>query len=86
MSGASEFTDTECRENMRAMCHLAPSHSIKPVLDFCFPPQECVVVVSPLYGSVCDSLSFSVSHRWVLSCVSNLWLSESPALHFLLLP
>lgn len=26
----------------------------------------------------------SVHHRWVLSCISNLWLSESPALHFLL--
>ena len=51
--------------------------------------RECVVVVSPLSGSVLTvhlSFFFLVSHRWVLSCVSNLWLSEIPALHFLLLP
>lgn len=52
MSGTSELTETECGENMRAISHLAASHCVKPVLDFCFPPQECVVVVSPLNGSV----------------------------------
>lgn len=38
----------------------------------------------PSLQRCCDL--FFVSHRWVLSCVSNLWLSDSPALHFLLLP
>lgn len=47
---------------------------------------DCVVV-SSLSGSVLTVyLSFSYSHRWVLSCISNLWLSDSPAPHFLLLP
>ena len=45
------------------------------------------VVVSSLSGSVWTVyLSVSSSHRWVLSCISNRWLSDSPAPHFLLLP
>lgn len=71
------------RINMRATCHLATSLCASPFLESLLQ----VLFFSLLSGSfltVC--LFFSVSHRWVLSCISNLWLSESPALHFLLLP
>lgn len=81
---------------MRAVCHLAVSPHISPLHKLCF----FFVIVSfdslavfGQYISLSCSLSlfvfiyfFIVLHRWVLSCVSNLWLSESPVLHFLLLP
>lgn len=84
MSDTSEFIETE---HGAIWLHPFTSHQVLIVTSL--PPslsRECFVV-SPLSGSVLTVyLSFYVSHRWVLSCVSNLWLSESPALHFLLLP
>lgn len=71
------------RINTRAMCHLACPLCTSPCLESLFQ----VLFSSPLSGSVWQYIClFSVFHRWVLSCISNLWLSESPALHFLLLP
>lgn len=64
----------------------------------CIPfPFPCFLTVSVSWVWCCGLSVFSGSvltlhlspafpHRWVLSCVSNLWLSDSPPPHFLLLP